>query len=1053
MNPIRICALTVASFVNAWLAFTLAAFRIFTFRSARGAVRVSPRGCYGAVFAWVAAFALTGPAAPTAAAQGATVTESVLYSFCAGGSQCPDNAVADGLIQASDGNFYGITATGGANTDGSFFMMTPAGAETTLYSFCSQGGSSCSDGEYPADMVLGGDGNFYGTTAGGGANGQGTVFKVTSSGSLDTLYSFCSQGGSSCTDGSVPEALIQGSDGNFYGTTAGSTAGGTGNGTVFEITPSGTLTTLYTFCSQGGSSCTDGLSPLDLVQGSDGNFYGTTTLGGSGSSVSFYNAGASSNQQVNGAGTVFKLTSSGTLTTLYAFCKNAQSAEQCSDGFGPNDLVEGSDGNFYGTTQYGGTGDANVAYDGPSNGGGTAFKITSGGTLSTLYNFCSQGSPTCSDGGGPLALIEGSDGNFYGVNSVGGALFNDLAPFGTAFEITSSGTQTTLYSFCSGAGSSSCSDAMVPDALVQGSDGNFYGASQTGGQYIDGAIFKLALAPALSAPVQLSISSAQIDLGQSATLSWQVLNGASATMQQCYAFVQNGVTGAGTWTGLQSGTAANGVYSGSATLTPTAEGTYTYALTCGGTESGFAALTAGAAQPLAISTTSLPGGTLGVGYAQTLAATGGVPPYAWSVTSGSLPAGLSLAASTGAITGTPAQAGTSSFTVQVKDSASTPNTVTAQLSIAIAAPPMTISTTGLPSATVGTAYAQTLAATGGVPPYTWSVSSGTLPQGLTLSASAGTISGTPTATGTSSFTVEAQDSESTPETATANLSIAVNAALLPGVTLSPTSLTFAAQDTGSTSAAQTVTLTNSGTGALSLTSIAASGDFAETNNCGSSVAASSDCTISVTFTPTAGGALSGTLTINDNASGSPQTVTLTGTGSTVTESATTNSLSISSAGGQTTDTIQLSSAGGFSGTVSFTCAVAYQGTGSATDAPACSLSPTQASVASGSTASTTLTVTTTAATTSRLTNPFLPLGGTAFAALLFFIGAPRRRWRGWSLLAVLFVVIAGTCLGCGGGSSGGTTTNTGTTTGSYNVTVTATSGTVTASVSIPLTVQ
>jgi uncharacterized repeat protein (TIGR03803 family) len=168
------------------------------------------------------------------------------------------------------------------------------GALTTLYSFCAQSG--CPDGEYPDALVRAPDGNFYGTTAGGGNNstncniGCGTVFKMTPRGTLTTLYSFCSQSG--CPDGSLPMALLGANDGNFYGTTEG---GGNqsctyGCGTVFKITPSGRLTTLYSFCSERG--CTDGSRPTAaLVQATNGDFYGTTQDGG----------------EVNGNGTVFSL--------------------------------------------------------------------------------------------------------------------------------------------------------------------------------------------------------------------------------------------------------------------------------------------------------------------------------------------------------------------------------------------------------------------------------------------------------------------------------------------------------------------------------------------------------------------------------------------------------------------------------------------------------------------------------------------------------------------------------------------------------------------------
>jgi uncharacterized repeat protein (TIGR03803 family) len=194
-------------------------------------------------------------------------TETVLHPFA--GSSSDGSRPATGLIQGSDGNFYGTTDAGGVNADGTVFRITPSGTETVLYSFA--GGSS--DGSHPeGGLIQGSDGNFYGTTDAGGANGDGTVFKITPSGTETLLYSFA--GGSS--DGSNPTAgLIQGSDGNLYGTTF--LGGANGHGTVFKITPSGTETVLHSFA--GGFS--DGESPeASLIQGSDGNLYGTTLDGG-----------------------------------------------------------------------------------------------------------------------------------------------------------------------------------------------------------------------------------------------------------------------------------------------------------------------------------------------------------------------------------------------------------------------------------------------------------------------------------------------------------------------------------------------------------------------------------------------------------------------------------------------------------------------------------------------------------------------------------------------------------------------------------------------------
>jgi uncharacterized repeat protein (TIGR03803 family) len=367
-----------------------------------------------------------------------------------------------GLVQATNGDFYGTTAGGGTNNScyegcGTVFKITPSGKLTTLYSFCSEGGRHCTDGESPqAGLVQAIDGNFYGTTVGGGANddcgtgGCGTVFKITPSGSLTTIYSFCSQ--SNCTDGSSPEAdLVQGTDRNLYGTAE--LGGANGGGTVFKISPSGTLTIIYSFCSQ--SNCTDGDDPIaGLVQATDGNFYGTTAEGG---------AHAGSGDAYGG--TVFKITPGGVLTTLYSFC--AQS--NCTDGDFPEaGLVQAANGNFYGTTAYGG---AFLCYDSC----GTVFKITPSGTLTTLHSFDGT------DGSQSVAgLVQASDGRFYGTTEFGGANGE-----GAVFRITPGGTLTTLHSFDGVNGA-------IPEAgLIQATSGKFYGTAATGNGY--GTIFTLSV--------------------------------------------------------------------------------------------------------------------------------------------------------------------------------------------------------------------------------------------------------------------------------------------------------------------------------------------------------------------------------------------------------------------------------------------------------------------------------------------------------------------------------------------------------------------------------
>ncbi len=307
---------------------------------------------------------------------------TTLYSFCVE-QDCSDggNPMA-GLVQATDGNFYGTTFSGGTSNNcqiacGTVFKITPGGTLTTLHSF------EYSDGAFPlAGLVQATDGNFYGTTGYAGSNYNGTVFKITPAGVLTTLHNF------DFNDGGLPfGTLVQATDGNFYSTTY---AGGAyGYGTVYKITPEGVLTTLYNFNSGDGANPEAG-----VVQGTDGNFYGTTFYGG------LYNDG-----------TVFKITPAGVLTTLHSFCTQGN----CADGAFPQAaLVQAADGNFYGTTHIAG-----------ANNAGTIFRITPEGTLVTLHSF--EGS----DGSFPVAgLAQGADGNLYGTAYLGGA--NDD---GTVFRL------------------------------------------------------------------------------------------------------------------------------------------------------------------------------------------------------------------------------------------------------------------------------------------------------------------------------------------------------------------------------------------------------------------------------------------------------------------------------------------------------------------------------------------------------------------------------------------------------------------------------------------
>ena len=381
-------------------------------------------------------------------------TFTSLYNFCSQ-SACTDGSFPYGeLVQATDGNLYGTTGSGGAIGGGTVFRLTQDGTLSTFYSFCSHRAHGyCLDGAGPAGaLVQATDGNFYGATELGGFLGLGSIFKLTPNGTLTSLYSFC-LGQSDCPEGQLPEAgLIQGADRNFYGTTQ-YYGGPSHNGTVFRITPNGEFTNLHSFDKQTGDQIHAG-----LVQGNDGNFYGTTMDGG-----------------VADEGTIFKITPGGTLTILHKFHQTG--AAQPAAG-----LIQASDGNFYGTTS---TGGAN------SNSRGTIFRMTPSGTLTVLYSFCSLSN--CADGLYPVSsLIQATNGNFYGTTSLGGSSNACLAGCGTVFEFSlSSGTLTTLHSF-------EGVDGQAPvAALVQATNGNIYGTTPYGGNRCGsedcGTLFELSM--------------------------------------------------------------------------------------------------------------------------------------------------------------------------------------------------------------------------------------------------------------------------------------------------------------------------------------------------------------------------------------------------------------------------------------------------------------------------------------------------------------------------------------------------------------------------------
>jgi uncharacterized repeat protein (TIGR03803 family) len=365
-----------------------------------------------------------------------------------------DGRAPSSLIQASDGNFYGTTAGGGLFGLGTVFRLTPTGEETVLYSFA--GGTT--DGANPQGLMQGHDGNLYGVTTSGGINacqlvetgsntggftGCGVIYSVTLSGEETVIYSF---------QGVVPNTgLAQGQDGTLYGTTpsGGAACGDIGCGTVFQITAAGKQSILYSFTDQNG----DGSQPTSVIVGADGNLYGTTGIGGQ-----------------NDWGTIFRISAGGEDTVLYSFLGG-------SDGELPNGpLTQGSDGNFYGTEQFGGSRH------------GTIFQITPAGVKTILYAF--NGGATDGSYPGPLTL--GSDGNFYGTTESGGGT-GCAGGCGTVFKFALPGNETPIYLAPEIDDGNS---VMSPNLgnIIQGNDGYLYGTTDGDGQFGDGTVFRMTVA-------------------------------------------------------------------------------------------------------------------------------------------------------------------------------------------------------------------------------------------------------------------------------------------------------------------------------------------------------------------------------------------------------------------------------------------------------------------------------------------------------------------------------------------------------------------------------
>jgi len=389
----------------------------------------------------------SGNPSPPTSSSGAVGQENLVYSF-GPASGTDGQHPFGGVMLGSDGILYGTTRAGGANGTGTVFKLSTSGAESILYSFAVNGGPG-GDARFPlGGVVMDNSGNLWGTASYGGNDnhGNGTVFEISATGK-ETLYSLVT----STIDATLPcSTLVVDAAGNIYGTTNGSGSGSSGSsgaGTVFKIS-GGVTSILYAFSAAAPTN-----GPFaGLITDGAGNFYGTTE-----------NTGPSGGQ-------VFQITAAGVESTVYSFTSR-------KDGFDPVGLLaRDSIGNIYGTTYAGG------AYDKPgSSSPGTVFKISPSGNKTTLYSF----GKSTNDGEKPYgSVILDSSGNLYGTTNAGGAY-----GYGTLFKVSSSGTMTILYSF-----GASAADGQNPSgAILLDSAGNIWGATQNGGANGTGTVFEYGL--------------------------------------------------------------------------------------------------------------------------------------------------------------------------------------------------------------------------------------------------------------------------------------------------------------------------------------------------------------------------------------------------------------------------------------------------------------------------------------------------------------------------------------------------------------------------------
>lgn len=628
---------------------------------------------------------------------------------------------------------------------------SPTRAGVILHQF----GDGPGDGTGPYASLTSAGAMLYGTTLNGASNDAGTVFSVNTNGTgYSILHAFTGQPG----DGDAPIAPVTLAGPRLYGTT--DYGGVNNNGVVFAINTNGTgYTILYHFTGGAGQAARS----AGAVTAAGSKLYGTTVHGGD-----------------YGYGTVFSLNTNGTsFTILHHF------ARDLSDGGYPREALTLIGSKLYGITLSGGSADYGTAYaietngtgfailhhftsdggilplaglfpvgatlygttsSGGNNNEGTAYAMNTNGTGYTVLHHFKAGNPN--DGSSPRGTLTLTGGKLCGATAAGGT--NNA---GTLFAMNTNGSQYVVFHHFSGTpidGSSPLA-GLIPVAS------NLYGTTYSGGSSNYGTAFCVPR----PGPMPIISLSGNLAFG---------LVPAGGTSQRMLTITNSG-EGALNVSGVVYPTGFSGSWSGAIPAGGSTNVTVTFAPTDGGSYGGtvtvnssaingintISASGSGALPPVITSTSPLPGGAAGVPYSQTLTATGGSPPYAWAMVSGSLPPGLVLAPGSGAITGTPAMVTSVVFQVRATDSLSLSATQTFSLVIAVALPPQIITTSPLPPGIVSIPYNCSLIATGGTPPFTWTVISNSLPPGLDLAPGTNRITGTPATTATNDFLIQVAD--------------------------------------------------------------------------------------------------------------------------------------------------------------------------------------------------------------------------------------------------------------------------------------------------------